>query len=304
MHLPDGVITDPGVLTLGGGAAAIAIAVAHVECRRTLNERSIARAGVMAAFIFALQMVNFPVGFGASGHLLGGALAGIALGPWLGMICLAVVVIAQCLFFSDGGLLSLGVNVSAMALVATLSGGALASLLRRALPAPAAHFLAGWASVMLASVTMALAVTLGNPDAGLPFVRMMLGVHALIGLGEGLITAAVLSALARFQPDAAPRWRWRETVAGVALASGVVMGLSPFASSAPDGLEASLERATPVEPAQGANLPSPLNDYAVRGLANQMVAGVVAGLAGVALCVGLAHAALWPATRRRAAAER
>jgi cobalt/nickel transport system permease protein len=305
MHLPDGIVTSPAVLAGGAAVAAAGLTIAYHRCRRELEERTVAVAGVMAAFLFAAQMVNFPIGFGVSGHLLGGALAAIVLGPWLGALVVALVLIPQCLLFADGGLLSLGLNITAMALVGTFAGGALASALGRVLPRPVAWFLAGWGSVVLASMTIGLAVVLGSDVAGGLFLKTLIGVHLLIGVGEGLITAGVLSALARLRPDlvgeaSARRWGWGETLAGLAAAVLVVVALSPLASAAPDGLEASLDHAAPVATAhEESPIPSPTNGYTLAGVSDATLGGILAGLIGVFLTLGVAHAALGPSAHPR-----
>jgi cobalt/nickel transport system permease protein len=272
--------------------------------RRVLEDRTVAFAGVMTAFLFAVQMVNFPIGFGVSGHLVGGALAAILLGPWLGALVVALVVIPQCLLFNDGGLLSLGVNLTSMSLVGAFAGGALATALGRVLPRSLAWFLAAWGSVVLASMTVGLAVVLGSDIAGPLFLRTLVGVHLITGLGEGAITLAVLSALVRVRPEllgeqATAHWSLRETLAGLAIACAVVIALSPLASSAPDGLEASLATADYLQNARAeAYVPSPTNDYALSWVSHGALAGILAGLIGVLLCLASACAALRPAARR------
>jgi cobalt/nickel transport system permease protein len=305
MHLPDGIVTDPAVLAGSGVVAVAGVAFAYLKCRQSLRERTVAIAGVTAAFIFALQMVNFPIGFGVSGHLMGGALAAILLGPWLGSLVVALVVVPQCLLFNDGGLLSLGINVTSMALVGAFVGGALSAALGRVLPRAAAWFLAAWASLVIASIVTGLVVMGGSDIGGIAFVRALIVFHLVIGVGEGLITVGVLSALAQVRPDlltpaVESGWRWRETLAGLALAVVVVAALSPFASGAPDGLEASLEQGSELSLVEASpNLPSPANDYLLlESLTDETLAGILAGLLGVLVCLVIAHAALRPAVPR------
>ncbi|MBN1475771.1 PDGLE domain-containing protein [Candidatus Sumerlaeota bacterium] len=305
MHLPDGIVTEPAVL-MGSGAVAVAgVTIAYLKCRQSLRERTVAIAGVTTAFIFALQMVNFPIGFGVSGHLMGGALAAILLGPWLGCLVVALVVVPQCLLFNDGGLLSLGINVTSMALVGAFVGGALSAALGKVLPRAAAWFLAAWGSLVVASIVTGLAVMAGSEIGGGAFVKALIGFHLVIGVGEGLITVAVLGALAQLRPDLLTPavqngWRWQETLAGLALAVVVVAALSPFASGAPDGLEASLEHGVDQPLAEAApNLPSPANDYLLlESFTDETLAGILAGLLGVLVCLVIAHAALRPAVPR------
>lgn len=205
MHIPDGFIsTGTAVVTYAAAAGGIGYALRRVN--RELDERQVPLLGVTAAFLFAAQMMNFPVAGGTSGHLLGGALAAILLGPWAGAIVLTAVVAVQALLFQDGGLLALGANVLNMALIGVLVGWLTYSGLKRLLGQRpwanlAAGFAAAWLSVVIASVaaSVELAVS-GIWPLGVALPAMGL-VHALIGLGEGLITVGVLAFLQATRPD-------------------------------------------------------------------------------------------------------
>ena len=206
MHIPDGFINAPASL----GAGAIAAGGLAVAVRRTsayLDERRVPLAGLVAAFVFAAQMLNFPVAAGTSGHLIGGVLAAVLVGPWAGAICIAVVLLVQALF-ADGGLTALGLNILNMALVAGLGGYAVFLLMRRLFPASrsgltlAAGIAAGL-SVPLAAVAFVLEYALGGVIS-IPLGTVggaMVGVHLLIGIGEGVITGLTVGAVVAVRPD-------------------------------------------------------------------------------------------------------
>lgn len=205
MHIPDGFLnTATCIATWAASAGGVTYAVRRVK--QELQERQVPLIGVTAAFIFAAQMMNFAVAGGTSGHLLGGALAAILLGPWAGMLALTSVLAVQALLFQDGGLLALGANVFNMAVVGVLLGWGIYVALKRILGGKTwatmvSGFAAAWVSVVVASLVAAveLAVSGASPlGVALP---AMGGVHALIGVGEGLITVAVLAFLRATRPD-------------------------------------------------------------------------------------------------------
>jgi cobalt/nickel transport system permease protein len=205
MHLPDGFLTTPiSIAAWAASAGGLGYALRRVG--KTLGERQVPLMGVTAAFIFAAQMLNFTVIGGTSGHLLGGALAAILLGPWAGMLVMTSVLTVQALLFQDGGLLALGANVLNMALVGVLVGWAAYTLLRRLLGGRTwalfvSGFLAGWLSVELAALAAAAELALSATLAWQVAVPAMGGIHALIGIGEGLITVAVVAFLRATRPD-------------------------------------------------------------------------------------------------------
>ncbi|MDP9827648.1 cobalt/nickel transport system permease protein [Kineosporia succinea] len=203
MHAPDGFIDAP-VSIAAGVVAAGGIALCLRGARRELDDRTAPLAGLVAVYVFAVQMLNFPVAAGTSGHLLGGALAAVLVGPWTGALCVAVVLLVQGLLFADGGLTALGVNITDMSLATVLIGFPLALLLFRArVPlAPAAGIAAG-VSVPVASLVFVGFYALGG-TADVPLgtvAAAMLGVHVLIGIGEGLITGLTVAAIASARPD-------------------------------------------------------------------------------------------------------
>ncbi|WP_327177419.1 energy-coupling factor ABC transporter permease [Streptomyces sp. NBC_01335] len=207
MHVPDGFINAP-VSVAAGVAAAGAVAVSLRGARRELDERTAPLAGLMAAFIFAVQMLNFPVAAGTSGHLLGGALAAILVGPYTGVLCVTVVLLMQGILFADGGLTALGVNVLDMGVTTTVVAYVVFRVLMRALPrrrstVTVASFVAALVSVPAAAVVFTLIYWIGGTtdiSIGKVFTAMV-GVHVLIGIGEAVITAATVGAVIAVRPD-------------------------------------------------------------------------------------------------------
>jgi cobalt/nickel transport system permease protein len=209
LHIADGVIGIPTAAGFAALATAV-IAVCLVRGRRDLDDRLAPMAGLVAAFVFAAQMVNFPVLPGVSGHLVGGALAAMLVGPWVAALCVTVVVVVQALVFTDGGLSALGLNVTNMALISTAVAYLVIAGLLRVLPRTTAGlavtaFVASVASVVAASLTFVGQFWIGGGvvlTAGFgEIVAVMAGVHTLIGVGEGLITATTVVAVARVRPD-------------------------------------------------------------------------------------------------------
>jgi len=205
MHIPDGFLnTGTAIATWAASAGGVAYAVRRVN--KELQERQVPLVGVSAAFIFAAQMLNFTVAGGTSGHLLGGALAAILLGPWAGMLALTSVLAVQALLFQDGGLLALGANIFNMAIVGVLLGWGVYVGLRRLLgnkawATLASGFAAAWISVVVASLVAAVELAISGASPLGVALPAMGGVHALIGIGEGLITVAVLAFLRATRPD-------------------------------------------------------------------------------------------------------
>ncbi len=205
MHIPDGFVSAP-VATVGLVVAAGCIAGAVKSTNRKMGEKQVPLMGVLAAFIFAAQMLNFPIAGGTSGHLIGAALAAILLGPGAGILIMTCVLAVQCLVFQDGGLFALGVNIFNMGIVASLvgyyvyRGGAFLPGGRKGV-ALVSGGLAAWLSVVTASVACAVELAIsGTVPLGVALPAMA-GVHALIGIGEGAITVAVLSLIMATRAD-------------------------------------------------------------------------------------------------------
>ncbi|MFE9795050.1 energy-coupling factor ABC transporter permease [Streptomyces goshikiensis] len=207
MHVPDGFIDAP-VSIAAGVAAAGAVAISLRGARRELDERTAPLAGLVAAFIFAVQMLNFPVAAGTSGHLLGGALAAILVGPYTGVLCVSVVLLMQGILFADGGLTALGVNVSVMGVVTVVVAYAIFRGLLKVLPptrrsVTAAAFTGALLSVPAAATAFTAIYAVGGTTdvpVGKVFTAMV-GVHVLIGIGEAAITAATVGAVLAVRPD-------------------------------------------------------------------------------------------------------
>lgn len=207
MHVPDGFLSVPASLATGVVAAA-GVALALRGAGRELDERTSPLAGLVAAFVFAVQLLNFPVAAGTSGHLLGGALAAVLVGPWTATLCLTVVLAVQALLFADGGITALGTNIVLMGLVGVWAAWAAFVAVRRVLPrrpasaAPAAA-VAGALSVPAAAAVFAvLFAVAGTVPVPLDTVlAAMVGVHVLIGVGEAVVTGLVVSAVVAVRPD-------------------------------------------------------------------------------------------------------
>jgi cobalt/nickel transport system permease protein len=210
LHIGNGIINGP-VAAAFALFAALALAVCVVRGRSDLDDRLAPMAGLVAAFIFAVQMLNFPVLPGVSGHLLGGALAALLVGPWVGALCVSVVLVVQALVFADGGITAVGLNVTNMALVGTAAAYALIALLLRILPRTPAGlgvtaFLASVLSVVVASQSFVLEYWLGGTTElqgySLGAIALAMGgTHLLIGVGEGLIAATTVVTVAKARPD-------------------------------------------------------------------------------------------------------
>ena len=205
MHIPDGFLsTATSIVTWAASAGSVAYAVRRVS--KELDERQVPLMGVSAAFIFAAQMLNFTVAGGTSGHLLGGALAAILLGPWAGMLAITSVLAIQALLFQDGGLLALGANVFNMAVIGVLLAWVVYAAIKRlfghkAWATMVGGFAAAWLSVVVASLVAAVELGISGASSWGIVLPAMGGVHVLIGIGEGLITVAVLAFLRVTRPD-------------------------------------------------------------------------------------------------------
>ncbi len=207
MHVPDGFLNAP--TSIATGAVAVAgVAIALRRARTELDDRTAPMAGLVAAFVFAGQMMNFPVGAGTSGHLLGGALAAVLVGPWTGALCIAVVLLVQSLFMADGGITALGTNITLMALVGAGVGYlvfrvVLAVLPKRMESVPPAAAVGALVSVPVAAAAFTLLFAIGGTapvDTG-KVLTAMVGWHVVIGIGEAVVTGLVVAAVLSARPD-------------------------------------------------------------------------------------------------------
>lgn len=262
MHVPDHMIDDPTSAATATVACAT-LAYAAYRSRSEITRRTIAMTAATGAVVFALQMVNYPVSAGTSGHLMGGVLAAALIGPWLGMISVTLVLVVQATLFADGGLTALGTNTLLMVVLGTAAGWAVTRGVQRVRDgrladsryAPLAGGLGALVSVPASAVGFVALFAVGGAVA-VPFGELtvsMLSVHALIGLGEGLITALVVAVVLAVAPGVAHIDTRRETVGATleasvpvrralvvlsAIAAGSAVVLSSFAAASPDGLEA------------------------------------------------------------------
>ncbi len=253
--------------------------------------------GVLAAAIFAGQMLNFTVAGGTSGHLMGAAIATILLGPWAAVLVLTSVVSIQALIFQDGGLLVLGANIFNMAVVGVSVSYVVYTTVRRLAGGKrwgmfTGGFLAAWFSIVLAALATALELAISGTSPANLAIPAMGGIHALIGIGEGLITVGVLAFIYAARRDlletgqANPVAGWAVWAVGLALALALAIA-SPLASSHPDGLEWVAEQNGFLSSAQGP-LFKIIPDYALPGVSNQALATILAGILGTLLVFGVA----------------
>jgi len=292
LHIPDGFLSVV-VSAFFWAASIIMVWTAISRTNKTLGEKQIPVMGVMAAFIFAAQMLNFPVAGGTSGHFLGGALAAIVLGPWAGILVMTAVVAVQGLMFQDGGLLAMGTNIFNMGIITAVIGFGLfrstvhgSKTIRMAVAGASA-----WITTMAAALLTSLQLWLSGTTRLEIVIPAMLGVHALIGVGEALITIAALSFIDRTRPDllnaevttssGGPGW----VIAGIIISLMAVV-LSPFASTNPDGLERVAKDFGFLSSGQSAPFEI-LPDYSLPILGNPGISTVVAGAIGILVVFGI-----------------
>jgi cobalt/nickel transport system permease protein len=292
MHVPDGLLS-PAVAAVTGGVAVLGLGYGVTRVERELDGRSSVLMAMVASFVFAAQMVNFPVAFGVSGHLIGGVLAAVTLGPWAGLCVVAAVLIVQCLLFGDGGLTALGANLLNMGLIGSVAGSLIYSAIRRVLGGQRGvligGMLAAWFSVILAAAALAVELGASGHRGFSQILGWMVLVHAAIGVGEALITGFVLRLLLLARPDMIHKCTYRENptavrwglnaLAGLGIALAIVVFLAPFASQSPDGLEYVGSRLGLTEREPGIALPVPIPDYKL-GSFSLGLATALAGLVG------------------------
>lgn len=320
MHVPDHFLDDPTSATTAVVSLA-AVGYAAYRAREDLTPRRVALTAATTGFVFAVQMLNYPVAAGTSGHLMGGALAAALVGPWLGVLSLTAVLLVQALVFADGGLTALGTNVLLMAVVGTLVGWAVTRGVLRATRGRGAAAAAGAGALVSVPVSAAVFAGLFAVGGTVPvpvgeLVGQMLGVHLLVGLGEALITAGVVGLVLAVAPGVAavearraPALSPSAPVAAVrravlALGTGALLAavvVSSFAAATPDGLEATAESVGFADAARDhAFAGAPLADYGEVGGIFVGVAGLVGLALVVALTVGVLGAGLRAAGRRAA----
>ncbi|HEY9075677.1 MAG TPA: energy-coupling factor ABC transporter permease [Anaerolineaceae bacterium] len=296
MHIPDGFLS--GIVSIVLWLVSIAVlAIALRKTNKTLGDREIPLMGVLAAAIFAGQMLNFSITGGTSGHLLGAALATILLGPWSAVLVLTSVVAIQALIFQDGGLLALGANIFNMAIVGVFSANLVYTLIRKVSMGKSwsilvGGFVAAWTSIFIASLAAALELSISGTSPANLSIPAMGGIHALIGIGEGLITTGALAFIYAsrrdlFTPEKAEAGTGKLVLIAGGILTLILAILSPLASSHPDGLEWVAEQQGFIEKAQEAvyNL---IPDYTFPGIDNPTLSTIIAGVIGAILVFGVA----------------
>ena len=297
MHVPDGFINAQ--VSVATGVISLGTLWAYVRNAKNLvADKLIALTGMMSALIFVLQMINFPIAAGTSGHLLGGALAVIVLGPSLGIICISIVVVIQSLLFADGGLSALGVNVLNMAIITSLTGWLTITFWKKLFGDSqfsliSGSVIAGLLSVVFSSIAFVMEYAIGG-SVSVPLGSVliaMISTHLFIGLGEGIITALIISLLLRVRSDLVYANTKKNKSNNLSTSYGIFIVLilsltlvTPYASSSPDGLE-SVASNFGFEESDGVVLL--LEDYCISSVNNNFVSTILSALLGVLSIAGL-----------------
>ena len=291
MHVPDGFMNV--TMSAATGVISFGTLWAYIRSAKDLiADKFIALTGMMSALIFVLQMINFPIAAGTSGHLLGGALAVIVLGPRLGLICLSVVVIIQSLLFADGGLSALGVNVLNMAIVTSATSWFIVKywikfIGKNKISIVSVSVLAGILSVVFSSIAFTIQYAIGG-TISIPVGTVLLAMvttHFIIGFGEGVITALIITLLIRVRPDLIYAYERSDenttkvSFYGLFIILILLLSLvTPFASSSPDGLESVAEE---FGFTQTDGIVLLLDDYGISAVNNGFISTVISALLGV-----------------------
>ena len=297
MHVPDGFINAQ--VSVATGVISLGTLWAYVRNAKNLvADKLIALTGMMSALIFVLQMINFPIAAGTSGHLLGGALAVIVLGPSLGIICISIVVVIQSLLFADGGLSALGVNVLNMAIITSLTGWLTITFWKKLFGDSqftliSGSVIAGLLSVVFSSIAFVMEYAIGG-TVSVPLGSVliaMISTHLFIGLGEGIITALIISLLLRVRSDLVYANTKKNRSNNLSTSYGIFIVLilsltlvTPYASSSPDGLE-SVASNFGFEETDGVVLL--LEDYGISSVNNNFVSTILSALLGILSIAGL-----------------
>lgn len=302
MHVPDGFFSIP-VSAVGWILFAMLLTYALRQTRQQLGDRQIPLMGILAAFVFAAQMLNFPVAGGTSGHLLGATLVAIFLGPWAMVIVMTAVIGVQAVVFQDGGLLALGFNVVNMGVISGLVGYSVYSWVMKGMGRTRAAQLLGaglgaWLGVVIAASATALQLGLSGTSPLHVALPAMAAVHVLIGIGEALITVAAVAFVRQTRPDLLDHAAKVESKGSRWVAVGFVIALmlvfaSPLANPNPDGLERVAEDEGFLDAAQPPAY-TLLPDYTVPFIENEIFTTIIAGIIGVVIVSGIGlGAAKW-----------
>lgn len=299
MHIPDGFIDGKTAVTTAVLSVA-GLGLALRQVKRELPARKVPLLGLAAAFVFAAQMINFPVVGGTSGHLMGSALVAALLGPAAAVVVISTVLIVQCFLFADGGVTALGASIFNMAIVGSIGGYAVYRFMCRLMPGTRGRVtgvaFAGWCSTMLASLCCAGQLAWSGTVSWQAGFAAMATIHALIGLGEGLIGALVLLAIERSRPDmiydTSSDNNQGQPVGGflqygLLAAVGIAVFVAPFACPWPDGLEF-VAQTLGFEHRAAEPMRSPVPDYEMPGIEWSAGATAAAGLSGVVAVFAMA----------------
>jgi cobalt/nickel transport system permease protein len=298
MHIPDGFL-DLKTAVATGVLSATAVGTSLRRLNAGLPRKNVPLMGLAGAFVFAAQMVNFPVAGGTSGHLVGGVLVAVLLGPAAGVVVITSVLIVQCLLFTDGGIVALGANVFNMGVIGSAGGYAIYRGVRLLVRSETGRYLGvilgAWISTVIAAACCAGELAWSGTVAWTSAFTAMTNLHMLIGVGEAVISVLVFSAIASARPDIVAEDPRGSTTGGgrdyflygALMAVGLILFISPFASPWPDGLEsvasslgfASARVRQPL-------VASPFENYTIPGLGSPVAATIIAGLAGT--CIVLA----------------
>jgi cobalt/nickel transport system permease protein len=316
MHIPDGFVSG----TINSATAIVAVSTLAFSVARVKQEFkdkafAVPLLATLAAFVFAAQMLNFPIGGGTSGHFLGAVTAAALLGPWSACIILSVVLVIQGLLFGDGGITALGSNILNMGIIGGILTYPIMRGLRALLPAGRNGYcisaaVASWASIVLASSFCAFEVAFSGTSPLEVAVPAMVGTHAIIGIGEAMITMAILTAVVVARPDIVPVWAkldktsqpskssksaWSLAGAGLVVAIMLAVVGSPFASKAPDGLEKVAEEKVFMEAGSQDKVvwtKSLFPEYKIESIESEKVSTSMAGLIGTIAVFGLGFGAI------------
>lgn len=323
MHIPDGFVSGP-IASATGIAALTALTFSLSRVKKELQNKTfiVPLLATLAAFVFAAQMLNFPIGGGTSGHFLGAVTVMALLGPWSACLVLSLVLVIQALFFGDGGVTALGANIFNMGIIAGILCYPIMRFIRGFLPTGKNGYLAtvattSWISIMLASGVCALELVFSGTSPFAIVMPAMLGTHAVIGIGEALISVAVISAIIAARPDIAPRWSRVDetqqlkntgrkitqiTMGGLTVALLLAVFASPFASSHPDGLEKIAEDKDFIEMASEQTTVwknSLFPDYSVPAIRAEIPSTGTAGLIGTMLVFAFGYGIIKSMTRKK-----
>lgn len=307
MHIPDGFLSTLVAAFLWTVTIGV-VGYALKRANQDLGERQVPLMGVLAAAIFAGQMLNFTVVGGTSGHLMGAALATIILGPWAAILVMTTVVGVQALLFQDGGLLVLGANIFNMGIVGVAVSYTVYRTMQKISQQKwmvfAGGFAAAWTSIFVAALATALELAFSGISPANVAVPAMAGIHALIGIGEGLITLGALAFLYAARRDLLHLGEPAPARGGVVWASGLVIALvlaiaSPWASAFPDGLEWVAAQKGFLNTARGPAFKI-FPDYLIPGISNDALATIAAGILGTLVVFGIALGVAYARRRREA----